>query len=171
MVASLFSSGALPSIYPSPSPSLAEGLCRPSASDRPLIQRSPQLLALVLRTGLRRSRCGAHSLLRPAALPTGRTPFVTKNPLFWSRNFQQTPSVPRNGCFWARTPRRTHSDGQGMILCLGPCPHFGLPGTSGGQDTRLEIRPCPLKCRGKGLAYKDPSLTLRMTIIVQQLND
>ena len=48
----------------------------------------------------------ARPAIRRAALPTNRTPFVTKNPLFWSQNFQQTPSVPRNGCFWARTPRR-----------------------------------------------------------------
>ena len=53
---------------------------------------------------------GAAVAARPAiwraALPTNRTPFVTKNPLFWSQNFQQTPFVPRNGCFWVRTPRR-----------------------------------------------------------------
>ena len=36
------------------------------------------------------------------------------------------------------------SDGQGLILCLGPCPHFGLPGTSNGQGPHHEIRPCPL---------------------------
>ena len=35
VAASLFSSGALPSFYPSPNPSLGEGLCRPSASECP----------------------------------------------------------------------------------------------------------------------------------------
>ncbi len=33
--------------------------------------------------------------------------------------------------------------GQGLILCLGPCPHFGLPDTSNGQGPHHEIRPCP----------------------------
>ena len=32
-----------------------------------------------------------------------------------------------------------------MILCLGPCPHFGLPRTSNGQGARYEITPCPMK--------------------------
>ena len=34
-------------------------------------------------------------------------------------------------------------NGRGLILCLGPCPHFGLPCTSGGQGPHHEIRPCP----------------------------
>ena len=99
----------------------------------------------------------ARLALRRAALPTSRTSFVTKNPSLWARNFQQTPFVPRNGCFWARTSRRTHSDGQDLLLCLGPCPHIGLLRTSGGQDTRHEIRPCPLKCRGRFVGVPGPS--------------
>ncbi len=118
---------------------------------------------------------GAAVAARPAiwraALPTSRTSSVPKNRHFWSQNYPQTPFVPKNPLFWARTSRRSPSDGQDLILCLGPYPHIGHPGSSGGQDTRHEIRPCPLKCCGKGLAYKDPSLTLRMTIIVQQLSD
>ena len=34
-------------------------------------------------------------------------------------------------------------NGQGLILCLGPCPHFGLPCTFNGQGPHPEIRPCP----------------------------
>ncbi len=41
------------------------------------------------------------------------------------------------------TPPQRFS-GQGLLLCLGPCPHFGLPGTSNGQGPHHEIRPCPL---------------------------
>ncbi len=90
---------------------------------------------------------------------------------FGNKMLAPTIFVSRNGHFGARTPRRTHSDGQGLISGATPCPHFGHPGTSNGQGPHHEIRPCPLKCCGKGLAYKDPSLTLRMTIIMQQPSD
>ena len=39
------------------------------------------------------------------------------------------------------------SDGQGLILCLGPCPHFCPPRGSRGQGPPCEIRPCPIARR------------------------
>ena len=64
-------------------------------------------------------------------LPRGRPESLT--PLLRDR-----PGTP--------TTHPQRFSGQGLILCLGPCPHFGLPGTSGGQGPHHEIRPCPSEC-------------------------
>ena len=64
---------------------------------------------------------------------------------FGNKMLAPTIFVSRNGHFGARTPRRTPSDGQGLISGATPCPHFGHPGASNGQGPHHEIRPCPLK--------------------------
>ena len=79
VAASLFSGGALPSFYPSPNPSLGEGLCRPS-------------------NVLRRSLWCAHllslKLLGAAGVPFSRTPAAkTIGKRYWSPLFWDTCST------------------------------------------------------------------------------
>ena len=69
---------------------------------------------------------------------SSRTPSRTQyRPPGCSFRPRRPPSVPN-------TAPPLGSDGQGLLLCLGPCPHFGLPGTSNGQGPHHEIRPCPI---------------------------
>ena len=70
---------------------------------------------------------------------------------FGNKMLAPTIFVSRNGHFGARTPRRTPSDGQGLISGATPCPHFGLPCTSNGQGPHHEIRPCPSECVLRGV--------------------
>ena len=45
-------------------------------------------------------------------------------------------------------------NGQGLISCPTPCPHFGHPGTSDGQGPHHEIRPCPLNGTPRGFGRR-----------------
>ena len=58
------------------------------------------------------------------------------------------PGLPKTYRPGTPTTLSQRFSGQGLILYLGPCPHFGLPGTSNGQGPNHEIRPCPSEGNG-----------------------
>ena len=96
-----------------------------------------------------RSRSPALATARPRSLPgLGCSPAAprSRSPLPMTDQEHQPPLL-RGKPGSPTTPPQRFS-GQGLILCLGPCPHFGLPGTSNGQGPHHEIRPCPSEGNG-----------------------